>query len=135
MSSDSPHRVERLRGDPPSAWEEAYGFSRLVRADTVVLLAGTTSADPSGVVLGATPYEQTVEILQKIEHELSRVGASLEQVVRTRVYVTDISRCDEVGRAHAERFAGSPPVMSMVEVSALIDPRMLVEIEAEALLG
>lgn len=135
MSSDSPHRVERLRGDPPSAWEEAYGFSRLVRADTVVLLAGTTSADPSGVVLGATPYEQTVEILRKIEHELSRVGASLEQVVRTRVYVTDISRCDEVGRAHAERFAGSPPVMSMVEVSALIDPRMLVEIEAEALLG
>jgi enamine deaminase RidA (YjgF/YER057c/UK114 family) len=87
------------------------------------------------MVHGATPYEQAVEILDKLEHELSRVGARLEDVVRTRVYVTDISRGDEVGRAHGERFAGSPPAMTMIEVSGLIDPRMLVEIEAEAVLA
>jgi enamine deaminase RidA (YjgF/YER057c/UK114 family) len=125
---------ERLGGDPPSPWEEPYSFSRLVKAGPVVLVAGTTSAGPDGAVLGETPYEQTVEILRRIEHELSRVGAAPRHVVRTRAYVTDISRCDEVGRAHGEFFAGSPPVMTMVEVSALIDPRLLVEIEAEALL-
>jgi enamine deaminase RidA (YjgF/YER057c/UK114 family) len=134
LSSGAPDRLNRLPGDPPSPWEEPYGFSRLVRADRLVLLGGTTSLDPSGVVLGETPYEQTVEILRRIEHELARVGATPSHVLRTRVYVTDISRCDEVGRAHGDFFAGGPPVMTMVEVSALIDPRMLVEIEAEALL-
>jgi enamine deaminase RidA (YjgF/YER057c/UK114 family) len=134
LSSGAPDRFNRLPGDPPSPWEERYGFSRLVRADRVVLLGGTTSVGPSGVVLGETPYEQTVEILRRVEHELARVGATPSHVLRTRVYVTDISRCDEVGRAHGDFFAGAPPVMTMVEVSALIDPRMLVEIEAEALL-
>jgi enamine deaminase RidA (YjgF/YER057c/UK114 family) len=134
LSSESPDRLTRLHGDPPSPWEETYAFSRLVKADRVVLLGGTTSVDPSGVVLGSTPYEQTVEILRKLEHELARVGAAPRHILRTRVYVTDISRCDEVGRAHGDFFAGAPPVMTMVEVSALIDPRMLVEIEAEALL-
>jgi enamine deaminase RidA (YjgF/YER057c/UK114 family) len=135
LSPESPDRVERLGGDPPSPWEDPFGFSRLVRAGRRVLVGGTTSVDPSGVVLGSTPYEQTVEILNKLEYELSRVGATLEHVVRTRVYVTDISRAEEVGRAHGECFAGAPPVMSMVEVTGLIDPRMLVEIEAEALIG
>jgi enamine deaminase RidA (YjgF/YER057c/UK114 family) len=135
LSPEPPDWVERLGGDPPSPWEEPFGFCRLVRTGRRVLVGGTTSADPSGVVLGSTPYEQTVEILNKLEHELSRVGATLGDVVRTRVYVTDISRGEEVGRAHGERFADAPPVMSMVEVTGLIDPRMLVEIEAEALLG
>ena len=80
------------------------------------------------------PYEQTVEILRKIEHELGRAGAQLTDVIQTRVYVTDISRADEVGRAHGEVFGDVRPLMTMVEVSALIDPRMLVEIEAVALL-
>jgi enamine deaminase RidA (YjgF/YER057c/UK114 family) len=138
----------RLGGDPPSPWEEPYGFSRLVRvpAGELIVVGGTTSVDVDGVVVGDRPYEQTVEILRKIGHELRRVGASLADIVQTRAYVTDISRADEVGRAHGEAFggvgpgpgggggpgAGGGPAMTMVEVSALIDPRMLVEIEALA---
>jgi enamine deaminase RidA (YjgF/YER057c/UK114 family) len=98
-----------------------------------VLVGGTTSVTEEGAVLGVNLYDQTVEILRKIEHELARAGASIADVVLTRAYVTDISRSDEVGRAHGETFGDSPPVMTMVEVSALIDPRMLVEIEAVAL--
>ncbi|MGI8902399.1 MAG: RidA family protein [Solirubrobacteraceae bacterium] len=124
--------VERLGGDPPSPWEDQFGFGRVVRAGHLVLVGGTTSVDVDGVVAGRTPYEQTVEILSKIEHELGRAGARLADVVRTRIYLTDISRADEAGRAHGEAFAEVRPVMTMVEVGALIDPRMLVEIEAVA---
>lgn len=127
--------VTRLGGDPPSPWEGPYGFSRVVRAGNLVLLAGTTSVDPCGMVLGHTPYEQAVEILGKIERELSRAGASLEDVIQTRIYVTDISRSQEVGRAHGEVFGNARPVMTMVEVSGLVDPRMLVEIETVAVVG
>jgi enamine deaminase RidA (YjgF/YER057c/UK114 family) len=125
----------RFGGDPPSPWEQPYGFSRVVQAGGVVVVGGTTSVDTDGVVLGGTPYEQSVEILRKIEHELTRVGASLAQVVQTRAYVTDISRADDVGRAHGEAFGDARPAMTMVEVSALIDPRMLVELEALAVVG
>ncbi len=126
-------RVERLAGDPPSPWEGAYGFSRVLKAGRFVLLGGTTSVGEDGAVRGETPYEQTVEILAKLEHELARAGARLADVIQTRAYVTDISRADEVGRAHGQTFAQVRPLMTMVEVSALIDPRMLVEIEAIAL--
>ena len=122
----------RFGGDPPSPWERPYGFSRVVQAGGVVVVGGTTAVDADGVVLGSTPYEQAVEIFRKLEHELSRAGASLSDVVQTRVYVTDISRAEEVGRAHADALGEARPVMTMVEVSALIDPRMLVEIEAVA---
>jgi len=128
----APGGIERLGGDPPSPSEERFDFSRVVRAGRLVLVGGTTSVDVDGAVAGLTPYEQTVEILRRIQHELGRVGACLGDVVGTRVYVTDISRGDEVGRAHSEAFSGTRPVMTMVEVSALIDPRMLVEIEATA---
>jgi enamine deaminase RidA (YjgF/YER057c/UK114 family) len=124
--------VSRFGGDPPSPWEGEFGFSRVVRAGGLVLVGGMTSVDVDGVVVGETPYEQAVEILGKLEHELSRAGVSLSDVVQTRVYVVDISRSGEVGRAHAEAFGDTRPVMTMVEVSALIDPRMLVEIEAVA---
>jgi enamine deaminase RidA (YjgF/YER057c/UK114 family) len=124
--------TERLGGDPPSPWEGKYGFSRMVRAGQFVLVGGTTSVDVDGVVRGGTPYEQTVEILEKLEHELARAGLRMADVIQTRVYVTDISRSDEVGRAHGDVFAAVRPLMTMVEVSALIDPRMLVEIEAVA---
>ena len=97
-----------------------------------MLVGGTTSVDEDGVVLGETPYDQTVEILTKIEHELQRAGVGLTEVIQNRVYVTDISRADEVGRAHGERFASIRPLMTMIEVSSLIDPRMLVEIETIA---
>jgi len=124
--------TERLSGDPPSPWEGKYGFSRVVRAGQFVLVGGTTSVDVDGVVRGETPYEQTVEILDKLQHELARVGVQMADVIQTRVYVTDISRSDEVGRAHGDAFGAVRPLMTMVEVSALIDPRMLVEIEAVA---
>jgi enamine deaminase RidA (YjgF/YER057c/UK114 family) len=124
--------TERLGGDPPSPYEGRFGFSRLVRAGQFVLLGGTTSVDAYGVVVGRTPYEQTVEILNKVKHELGRMGAGVADVIQTRVYVTDISRGDEVGRAHGEVFGEIQPLMTMVQVSALIDPRMLVEIEVVA---
>jgi enamine deaminase RidA (YjgF/YER057c/UK114 family) len=126
--------VERLGGDPPAPWEGVYGYSRVLRAGQFVLIGGTTSVSEDGVVGGGTPYEQAVEILRKLEHELGRAGARLADVIQTRTYVTDISRADEVGRALGEAFGQVRPLMTMVEVSALIDPRMLVEIEAVALL-
>ncbi len=109
-----------------------YGYSRIVRAGAMVLVGGMTSVDEDGAVIGETPYEQTVEVLSKITHELERVGLGPPQVIQNRVYVTDISRADEVGRAHGEVFAEHRPLMTMVEVSALIDPRVLVEIETVA---
>jgi enamine deaminase RidA (YjgF/YER057c/UK114 family) len=123
----------RLGGDPPSPYEDQIGFSRVVATDGVVFIGGTTSVTSDGVVLGDTPYEQATEILRKIAHELVRGGASLSDVVQARIYVTDISRAQEVGRALGETFGDIRPVMTMVEVSALIDPRMLVEIEALAI--
>jgi enamine deaminase RidA (YjgF/YER057c/UK114 family) len=123
----------RLGGDPPSPWEGEYGYSRVVATDGVVFVGGTTSVSPDGAVLGETPYEQAVEILRKIAHELVRGGTSIGDVVQVRIYVTDISRNDEVGRALGETFAEIRPVATMVEVSGLIDPRMLVEIEALAI--
>ena len=125
--------IQRLAGDPPSPYELLYSFSRVIVAGGFVLVGGTTSVDQQGIVLGVTPYEQAARILSKIAHELQRAGVSLDRVIQTRVYVTDISRAAEVGRAHAEAFGETRPLMTMLEVSALIDPRMLVEIEAVAL--
>lgn len=127
--------ISRLGGDPPSPYEGAFGFSRVIRAGSFVIVSGTTSVDPNGVVLGETPYQQAVEILGKIERELTRAGASLADVIQTRMYVTDMSRSEEVGRAHGEFFAEIRPLATMIGVAALIDPRMLVEIEAVAFLG
>jgi len=127
--------TERFTGDPPSPYEGRYGFSRTVRAGQFLLVGGTTSVSRDGVVIGETPYEQTVEILGKLAHELARGGLGVADVISTRVYVTDISRADEVGRAHGDVFAEHRPLMTMVEVSGLIDPRMLVEIEAVAFAG
>jgi enamine deaminase RidA (YjgF/YER057c/UK114 family) len=124
----------RLAGEPPSPWEERYSFSRVVRRGNVVVVAGTTSVGEDGAVIGATGYEQAAEILRRIAHGLERAGATLADVVQTRMFVTDISRADEIGRAHGEAFGEIRPVSSMVEVAGLIDPRMLVEIEALAVL-
>jgi enamine deaminase RidA (YjgF/YER057c/UK114 family) len=124
--------ITRLGGDPPSPWEGEFGYSRTVTAGPFAMVGGTTALDLSGVVLGETPYEQAAEIYRKLGHELGRLDLGYADVVQVRVYVTDISRADEVGRAHGEVFADIRPLMTMVEVSALIDPRMLVEIEAVA---
>ena len=127
--------IERLEGDPPSPYEIDYGYSRVVRAGDFVHVGGTTSVTVDGVVIGETPYDQAVEIFGKLVRELRRGGADPEQVTEIRVYVTDISRGEEVARAHRETFGAVKPVMTMVEVSALFDPRMLVEIEAVAYIG
>jgi len=126
---------ERLPGDPPSPFEGQFSFSRIVRAGSFVLIGGTTSIEPSGAVIGETPYEQAIAILDKLVHELARVGLGPADVIHSRIYVTDISRAEEVGRAHGDVFGDHRPLMTMVEVSALIDPRMLVEIEAVAWAG
>jgi len=131
VPGDDP-RIRRLQGDPESPWEEIFGFSRLVDTGSLVVITGTTSVDPSGCVIGDTPYEQAVEIFRKLVHELGRVGLGPDAVIQTRMFVTDISRGDEVGRAHAEAFGAVRPAATMVEVSGLIDPRMLVEVELMA---
>jgi enamine deaminase RidA (YjgF/YER057c/UK114 family) len=114
-------------------WEPIMGYSRTVRAGGTVLVSGTTAATPDGEVAGEGDMgAQTRACLAAIERALALAGARLEQVVRTRVYTTDISRWEEIARAHGEVFGAIRPVNSLVEVSALIDPRMLVEIEAQA---
>ncbi len=115
-------------------WEAVVGYSRAVRVGDRVAVAGTTAARPEGGVVGPDdPGEQTREALRRIAAALEGVGAGLEHVVRTRIMVTDISRWEEVGRAHGEVFADVRPASTMVEVSALIAPELLVEIEADAI--
>ncbi len=124
---------EREKYSSGQKWEAIVGYSRALKVGSRIYVTGTTATDENGNVVGEDdPYAQTVQIIRNIETALSALDATLENVVRTRMFVTDISRWEEYGKAHGEFFREIMPATTMVEVSNLIDPKMLIEIEADA---
>ena len=127
--------MQRTNYSSGAKWEDIVGYSRAVKVGNVIEITGTVAVDENtNLVGGNDAYEQTKYIIQKIEKVLQQAGASLKDVVRTRMFVTDISRWEEYGKAHGEFFKTIKPCTSMIEVKGLIDPAYLIEIEATAIL-
>src|SRR5690349_20319686 len=127
---------KRINISSGAKWEDIVGYSRAVRIGNVIEVAGTTAVDDRNEIVGVNnPYEQTKYVLMKIEKALTEAGASMKDVVRTRMFVTDISKWEDIGRAHGEYFKDVKPAASMIEVKGLITPGLLIEIEVTAIVS